>query len=285
MARLSKILRSCTFSTAICVVWITALQTAAFAGTPIDRKIAAKTGGKIRIENLAGSVQVKPSDAKEIVVTGTLGEGTKGLRMEAKNGGIEIEVQVPKNAKNVKDSDLVVSVPKSSQLDIETVSSSIEVIAVTGSHHLESVSGDIRLLGMNGELVVKSVSGSMEIGDSRGTLQGETTSGSLHLFGSRFDAVTVQSVSGEVGFDAELSEDGRYDLESLSGRVLVNVSEEDSAAFEIHTTSGSIANAFSGHVIEQQAGSGKTCEFVLGGGSANVKISTLSGGISVARRG
>jgi DUF4097 and DUF4098 domain-containing protein YvlB len=177
-----------------------------------------------------------------------------------------------------------VSVPKSSHLDVETVSASIEVIGVSGSHDLESVSGEIRLMGIDGDITASSVSGKVEIGNCGGTLKGETTSGALHLFAGRFDSVNVESVSGEVGFDAELSEDGRYDLESFSGRVLVKVSEQDSAAFEIHTFSGSIDNEFSGNVVEEKAGPGKTCEFVLGGGSAKVKISSFSGTVSVGRR-
>ena len=284
MTVLSKILRSCFLCTATSVLWIAAMQTAVGAGTPIERKLAAKPGGIVRIENVSGSVKVMASDAKEVVVTGTLGDGAKGLRVEAKGNAIEIEVQLPKDAKNVEDSDLVVSVPQSSQLDIDTVSASIEVASVAGSHHLESVSGDIRLFGIDGDLVAKSVSGHVEIGNCGGTLKGETTSGSLHLFAARFDAVTVESVSGEVGFDAELAEDGLYDLESLSGPVRVKVSEQDSAAFEIETTSGSIENDFSGNVVEEQAGPGKSCDFVLGGGSAKVKISTLSGSVSVGRR-
>jgi len=284
MTRPSKILQSCVLSTAIAFVWLFTLQTAVHAGTEINRKLAAKPGGTVRIENVSGSVKVAASNEKEVVVTGTLGTGTKGLRMENKNGAIEIEVQLPKNAKNVEDSDIVVSVPQSSHLDVNTVSASIQVVGVNGAHHLESVSGDIRLGAVDGDLVAQTVSGRVEIGDSKGTLKGETTSGSFHLFGSRFDAVTVNSVSGEVGFDAELSEDGRYDLESISGRVRVNVSEKDSGAFEIHTMSGSIDNDFSGNVVEEQAGPGKMCEFVLGGGSAKVTISSMSGSVSVARR-
>ncbi|HET9886198.1 MAG TPA: DUF4097 family beta strand repeat-containing protein [bacterium] len=284
MTRRSKTSRSCVLSTAIALVSLFALQTAVHAGTEINKKLAAKPGGKVRIENVSGSVQVAPSKDDKVTVTGTLGEGTKGLRMENKNGAIEIEVQLPKNAKNVEDSDLVVSVPRSTHLDVNTVSASIQVIAVNGAHRLQSVSGDIRLGGIDGDLVAQTVSGRVEIGDSKGTLKGETTSGPFHLFGSGFDAVTVNSVSGEVGFDAELSEDGRYDLESISGPVRVNISEKDSGAFEIHTMSGSIENDFSGNVVEEQAGPGKTCEFVLGGGSAKVIISSMSGSVSVGRR-
>jgi DUF4097 and DUF4098 domain-containing protein YvlB len=261
-----------------------ALQGAVEAGTPIDKKLPAKPGMTIRIENVSGSVQVKPSEAKEVAVTGTLGTGAKALRMEEKKGVIEIEVELPKNAQNVEDSDLVVSVPQSSSLDIHTVSAAIQVMAVSGSHELESVSGPIVMMGIEGDLVANSVSGKVEIGNCGGTLKGTTTSGAFHLFAGRFDMVNVESVSGEVGFDAELAEDGRYDLESHSGRVLVNVSENDSGAFEIHTFSGSIENDFNAHVIEEQVGTGKTCEFVLGGGSAKVKISSFSGSVSVGRR-
>jgi hypothetical protein len=204
--------------------------------------------------------------------------------MEEKKGVIEIEVELPKNAMNVEDSDLVVSVPQSSNLDIHTVSAAIQVMAVSGSHRLESVSGPIVMMGIDGDLVASSVSGKVEIGNCGGTLKGSTTSGPFHLFAGRFDKVNVESVSGEVGFEAELAEEGRYDLESHSGRVLVNVSEKDSGAFEIHTFSGSIKNDFNAHVIEEQVGTGKTCEFVLGGGSAKVKISSFSGSVSVGRR-
>jgi DUF4097 and DUF4098 domain-containing protein YvlB len=283
VARFSKDLRSFFFCAAAGAAWVAAGP--ANAGTPIDERIEAKAGGSVRIKNVSGSVKVTASDANEVVVTGTLGDGAKGLHVGKKEGGIvEIEVQLPKKAKNVEDTDLLVSVPKSSHLDIETVSASIEVVGVSGTHDFDSVSGQILLMGFDGDITASSVSGKVEIGNCGGTLKGETTSGALHLFAGRFDSVDVESVSGEVGFDAELSEDGLYDLESHSGRVLVRVSEEDSASFEIQTFSGSIENEFSASVVEERAVPGKTSEFVLGGGSAKVKVSSFSGDVSIGRR-
>jgi DUF4097 and DUF4098 domain-containing protein YvlB len=243
-----------------------------------------KAGAPVRIENVAGSVRVSAIDGNEVVVTGTLGDGSLGLTAEQKGKGIEIRVELPKDGKDVEETHLVVSVPRSSALDIETVSASIQVVNVDGAHELETVSGDVQLMGVDGDFSATSVSGKMEIGDCGGNLKAATTSGTLHLFGSRFDSAKVESLSGEVGFDADLADDGQYDLESFSGRVMVNVSAEDSAAFEIHTFSGAIENDFSGPVVEEPAGPGKSCEFVLGGGSAKVEITSFSGNVTVGRR-
>lgn len=276
---------------------------AAFAGTPIDRRLEASPEGRVRIENLAGTVKISGTNAKEVVVRGTLGDGVKELRTASEDGGVVIEVIYPKNGKDVEDTDLIIELPKGSSLDVETVSATIEVRGVEGAHELESVSGGIevtaagsksldaetvsgaiRVANANGDLQATSVSGGIELDECAGTLDAETTSGSMSVSGGRFTKADVTTLSGGIELSTDLDGAGEYNVESFSGPVRVEVPEDEGARFAIDTFSGSIANDFGAKVAEETHGPGKHCEVVLGDGKAEVVIKSFSGPVSVERR-
>ncbi len=273
------------------------------AGTPIDRRIAARPDGIVRIQNLAGSVKITGTEGREVLVTGTLGDGVKELRVESEGDGVAIEVVYPKNGKNVEDSDLVIQLPKDSSLDVETVSAMIEVRGVAGAHDLESVSGgievaapgakaldaetvsgSIRVRDANGELQATSVSGAIALDDCGGTLDAETTSGGMTVSGGSFTKATVATLSGGIAFSTDLTGTGEYKVESFSGSVSVEVPEDEDARFAIDTFSGPIANDFGASIAEESHGPGRHCEVVVGDGSAEVVIKSFSGAVSVAKR-
>jgi DUF4097 and DUF4098 domain-containing protein YvlB len=275
---------------------------AASAGTPIDRRVAAKADGTVRIENLAGSVKITGAEGSEVVVTGELGDGVEELRVESQGGDVVIEVVYPRNAQDVEETDLVIQLPKRSRLDVETVSAKIEVRGVSGGQTLESVSGAIdvdaagvkeleaktvsgaiRVRDANGELEALSVSGAIRFDDCGGTLDAETTSGGMVVTGGSYTKAEVTTLSGGIQLSTDLAGKGEYKVESFSGAVSVEIPEDESARFAIDTYSGPIASEFDARV-EKHHGSTKHCEVVLGDGSADVVIKSFSGAVSVAKQ-
>jgi DUF4097 and DUF4098 domain-containing protein YvlB len=237
-----------------------------------------------------------------VVVTGTLGEGATELRATTKGDEVFIEVVLPRNAKDVEDTDLVIEIPKGSNLDVETVSASIEVHGVDGELELESVSGSvevadgahdvdaetvsgaIRLENAKGVVRATSVSGAVELERCSGMLDAETTSGRLSIDGGTFSSADVTTLSGGIEFGAEIEETCKLNVESFSGPVHVEFPENESARVTITTFSGPISTEYAAEVIEEEYGPGKSCDLVLGGGGAKVVIKSFSGPVAVEKR-
>ncbi len=264
--------------------FVLALASSAGAATPIDERIAAGAAGTVRIENVSGSVAVTGTDAAEVRVTGTLGDGVKELRVEARGDVVEIEVVLPRRAKDVEDTDLVVEVPRGSNLDISTVSASIDVSGVEGAHDLESVSGNVALEAAARSLDAETVSGRIRAEGVAGEFEGSSVSGAIEIVNCRVERATAETVSGSVTFDSDLEQDASVAIESTSGSVRVKLSERADASVAIETFSGSIANEFDAEVIEPKIGPGRSCEFEIGGGGSEVRIKNFSGGVSVGKR-
>ena len=70
-----------------CSLLLLAASCAAVAGTPISQTRSVDAHARIDVSNIKGSVTVSGWDKPEVSITGTLGDGAKGLAVEG--GGWE----------------------------------------------------------------------------------------------------------------------------------------------------------------------------------------------------
>jgi DUF4097 and DUF4098 domain-containing protein YvlB len=280
------------------------LSTAVFA-EEVDRTIDASADGHVEISNIAGSVTVTGWSRNSVEVTGTLGRNVEELVLERDGDDIIIKVKVPKRGGRGIDSDLQISVPQSSSLDVGAVSADIDVTDILGEQSLHTVSGDVTTEHAGGDMEAESVSGDVEVsGDNKdGEIEASTVSGDVTLFrvagevsgasvsgdvtideGS-FDRVEVGSVTGEIIFLGELRDDGRLSIETVNGDVDVNFTGDLSARIEIDTFNGSIRNCF-GPEAERTSkyAPGWELEFREGDGDGRVEISTMNGGVNICNK-
>src|SRR5690606_34052511 len=146
--------------------------TLAFAGTPIQESRDADATARIDIANVRGSVTVSAWEHDRVEITGTLGKGSKGLRIDGSGSRIDIEVEKPESSgwfnwgsnSQMEDSILDIRVPRAAELHIETVSAEVTVTGISGRLlDVSSVSGKIRLDSSARELEGGSVSGRIEL--------------------------------------------------------------------------------------------------------------------------
>ncbi|MFZ1838178.1 MAG: hypothetical protein WAU20_05580, partial [Dokdonella sp.] len=126
----------------------------ALAATPINESRDADPTARIDISNVRGAVTVNGWEHNRVEVSGTLGKGSKGLRIDGSGSRIDIEVEKPESSgwfnwgsnAQMEDSVLDIRVPQAAELHIETVSAEVTVTG-TGGRLLDvsSVSGKIRL--------------------------------------------------------------------------------------------------------------------------------------------
>jgi hypothetical protein len=279
-----------------------AIAPAAVAGTPISEHAAATPNGQVEISNTAGSVVVTGWGRNEVEVTGELGGGAERLEFAAADGITRIKVIYPKQSHHGGSTDLIVKVPSSSSVSVNTVSADIRAEGLTGSQRLQSVSGnidsvaaaedvecksvsgDVRIAGSGkkGMLTVTTVSGNATVSNVAGEVNGNTVSGDLQIAMNDASRSRLRSTSGDVGLKGKLASDARLDFESISGDVTLDLAGPVGADFDVSSFNGDINNCFGPQPVRtSEYAPGQELRFREGSGAARVRIKTLNGDISV----
>lgn len=273
---------------------------------PVDETAPCDKDGTVTISNVAGSVRVEAHESAEVRVTGTIDDEVEDVRVESRAGDVSIEVVLPRRVRGGRgDADLVVRVPAGADLEVETVSASIEVTGTRGDLELESVSGDvsirdakgeaavssvsgtIELIGIAGEIEAESVSGTVMVAPSGAPVSVETTSGRIRIEEGKLTTLSCTSVSGEieVRIAGEKGAAPEIELENFSGGIVLEVPESLGAELSVETFSGSIETEFGGRVRHEKMGPGASLEESWGDGSARITLSTFSGSVDVRKAG
>jgi DUF4097 and DUF4098 domain-containing protein YvlB len=292
------------------VVPLLLLCGSAFAGTPIDQTRAVNADARIDVSNIKGAVTVSGWDKAEVAITGTLGDGAKGLLVEGGGNRLTIKVEVPEKQgwfswgadSRMGDTLLDIKVPKGAEMGIEVVSADVtlsgvagrrlDVEAVSGNLRLDSgaqevdvdsVSGDIDLAGSASRSHIESVSGNIRARGLAGELKLETVSGDIDAEGAGYREITAGTVSGDINLRGSAGGSVRVEVESMSGDVHLYLPADVSARLSASSFSGRIRSDF-GSVSEPDHGPGSSLDATVGDGSGNVRLETFSGNVDIRKQ-
>ena len=270
----------------------------------VEKTLDAAPDGHVDISNIAGEVTVRGWSRNEVEVTGTLGKNVEELIFERDGDKVTIKVKVPKRMGRGIESDLHISVPEGSSIDVGAVSADIDVTDVRGEQRLHTVSGDVNTESSGSDVSAESVSGDVEVNGDKsdaetnastvsgdvtmfrvaGSVSGESVSGDVVIDEGSFSRVELSTVNGELVFQAELRKGGKLSAETVNGDVDVELAGEVSARIDISTFNGRIRNCFG---PEAQRSSkyapGWSLNFTEGDGDGRIDISTMNGGVSLCR--
>ena len=281
------------------------LLTATAFAEEVDRTIDASSDGHVDVSNISGSVTVHGWTRDSVEVTGTLGRNVEELILERDGDKVLIKVKVPRRGGRGIESDLRISVPQNSSLDVGAVSADIDVSDIAGEQSLhtvsgdvtteyagadmtaESVSGDVEVSGNNadGEVSASTVSGDVTLFRVSGKIEAESVSGDVVVDEGSFDRAELGTVNGEVIFRGELRDDGKLSVETINGSVDIDFVGDVSARFSVDTFNGGINNCF-GPKAERTSkyAPGWELEFSQGDGSGRVDVSTMNGRVSICKK-
>jgi DUF4097 and DUF4098 domain-containing protein YvlB len=275
------------------------------AATPIDETRAVEADALIEVENVAGSIRIRASQRTDLRVTGSLGDGADGLRIDGDARRLKVSVDHPRSGwtgwwggGKVSDSVLDIELPEGVELKVKAVSASVDAAGLRGRRvAIEAVSGAVRFAGAPAELQIESVSGAIDaeaeaIGEvalesvsGRITLDGsvgqrlraETVSGRIRLSPvGELQSVKVSTVSGGVELNTRLARGGRLDAESLSGELSVVLPAATSARLQASSFSGTIRSDV-GEVEKDGFGPGSSLSATLGAGEGQIRLESFSG--------
>jgi DUF4097 and DUF4098 domain-containing protein YvlB len=271
--------------------------------TPVDREIDADENGELEVSNVAGSVEVRGSNRRNVHVTGVLGEDVERLDVERSGDRVIVRVVLREHSNGHGETTLTIEAPKGNDLDVDVVSASIDVSGIEGEQRLSSVSGSITTQAFASDLMLSSVSGSVsaqgrgranvtraraisggvELKGLAGQVQAETVSGGLDVSVDDIERATLSSISGMVTLHGALRDDARVEVTSTSGALRLLFKGPASADYDLTSFSGPIKSCFGPEVSESRYGPQRAQRFTEGTSDARVHASTMSGGISLCR--
>jgi len=276
----------------------------AFAGTPLDKTVAATANGHVQVSSVAGSIKVTAWNRNEIHIGGTLSRDAERLAVEKTGTGVSIQVVLPQHTSgNMEGSHLIIQLPAASQLEVHTVSADIDASGLDGPVRLESVSGNVALVSKSANIYANSISGDIGVTGSApnatidahsisgkvgiekvtGSLRAGTTSGDMQLTGeNRLQGAKLDTTSGDIRFAAALGAGGDYEFHAVSGNVALSLPAVPSATFDVSSFSGGIDTNFGPKPRRtSEFTPGKEWHYQSGSGKADIRIRTLSGDIRI----
>ncbi len=277
----------------------------AFAATPINETRPLDPRGRVEIENVKGSVQVRAWDRPEVKIEGSLGEGVERLEIEGDRSHLNVRVKYPNRggvnlfgSDKSEPTDLRLMVPLRADLDIDVVSADVDVEGVASNElSVDAVSGDVTVAAAPREADFDSVSGDLTLTINSNRVSAETVSGDLMLRGrldgevdvetvsGRIDVSVLQSqvenlsgstVSGDIRIDTGLANNGRISLETVSGDLVLRLPRNLSANVRGESFSGDLS-APGAQIIRPKHGPGASFDHRYGNGDGTVTIESFSG--------
>ncbi len=275
---------------------------------PFEQTIAADPHGGVDVSNVAGSIDVSGWDRPEVSVKADLGSSSQKVEVTNERGHVSVRVEGPEGGRlfggffGSSEAKLQVWVPRTSELDVMAVSADItskgmlaaqQLHSVSGDiqadvggadNDIKTVSGDIKLRGnaQPGHFRINSVSGGLTLENAAGDLEAVSISGELSAQLAPANNVHLHTTSGNIDLTGRLSPGASVSAETVSGEVNLRDSAQNGYQYEARSFSGDIDDCF-GKPAERSSefGPGKHLIGTLGAGGAKVRISTLSGDVSL----
>src|SRR6185503_2347986 len=112
-----------------------------------------------------GQVKLAPWDSTSVKVTGELGDYAKRFVFDRNGSRIHIQVEPKDNFHSPEgdDDNLVISVPRRSNVSYSTVNSSFNTGELAGSLTVNTVNGAVTIAGNQGRLKATTVNGPLTV--------------------------------------------------------------------------------------------------------------------------
>lgn len=267
----------------------------------LDTVVVFDARGSVSVSCPGGTVSVTGAEKNEIRVRARTDNGA--IRFTSNGSRATLE---PASGRGCSDGHFEMTVPVGTRVvattwsgsvavrgvhgDVETHSQSgdVQIRDAGGRLDVESLSGDVVITGVKGETNVNTVSGGIELTGARSDLSIESVSGDIELRDIVAKQIRTHTTSGDVSFAGQILDGGRYEFNTHSGEIVLDLPNDIGAALSVSTFSGGIQSDFPITLVPGVHGIGssqaKRLNFTVGRGSARITAETFSGDITLKRR-
>ena len=265
----------------------------------LDTTVTFDARGSVNISCPGGDVKVTGTDRNQIVVHARTERGP--IRFTSNGSTARIE---PASGRGCNDANFEVSVPAGVHLTAGTWSGSLTVRGVHGEIEahaqsgdvevydagdrldVETLSGDVTVKGVRGDASLHTLSGDVTLDRAASAVEVETVSGDIELGSMASRQVRTNSTSGDLTFSGTIVDGGRYEFQTHSGQLRLELPANVGAQLSLSTFSGEIDSAFPITLIAGEHGIGaaqaKKMNFSLGKGTARIIAETFSGDVTLS---
>jgi hypothetical protein len=268
-----------------------------------EKRFTVTGSPDLRLVTFDGAIEIRSGDGKTVVVEiekrGPTKESTEELKVETKQDGDRIEVEVKKPAHEVvvfgigvghrsPTAKLIVTMPRDGNVTARSGDGSIRIEHVHGRLELKTGDGSIRATDIAGQLTLSTGDGSVTLEDVGGDLDVDTGDGSVSVAG-KLGTVKLHTGDGSITFRAapgtSMKED--WSMTTGDGGIALYLPSDFGAELDAHTGDGSIRNEL-GVKAEAEADSDRdrdrdrdrrTLKGKLGAGGKLLRIRTGDGSI------
>jgi DUF4097 and DUF4098 domain-containing protein YvlB len=172
------------------------------------------------------------------------------------------------------------------EIEAHAQSGDIEVRDAGDRLEVETLSGDVDVQGVRGDVAIHTLSGDVTLARAAAGVEVETVSGDIDLGGMTSRQVRTNSTSGDLTFSGTIVDGGRYEFQTHSGELRLELPDNVGAQLSLSTFSGEIDSAFPITLIAGDHGIGaaqaKKMNFSLGKGTARIIAETFSGDVTLS---
>lgn len=266
--------------------------------THTDTTLTVKQGARLDLDNFGGEIVVNTwnKDAIRIVA-----EHSTRTYIEIERDGPRLSVHAENRRGVPSEVDFVLTVPTwmglelsgvytdvvvngtKSDVKAETVQGDVTVNGGSGYVQLSSVEGRVKVTGTSGRIELSAVNEGIEVTNVSGELTIEGVNGDVEIRGATATSVEASTVNGEISFEGDLRKDGRYQFSTHNGDISIGIPERSDVEVSVSTYSGDFDTTFP--VSYTKSRRGRSFEFKLGAGGAQLEIESFQGQVDLHRPG
>lgn len=249
-----------------------------------------KEGRRIGIKVLERSAKTdKPNWVW--IVNGTAAEHGRGPLSNCL-AGESVEIDLPVGAMvNMEARTTGATIDTVKSVSVKILEGSINIRNVKGGVKAETHQGDVMLESSNGQIALQTTTGNIvafdvnpgEIGDM---LKAKTSSGAISLQRVSHRQIEANSITGSVNFNGSFLTGGIYNFKTSNGSIRLQLPEKSSCTISASFGFGTFN--YEGMpleiITESVLPGGKNIVAKIGGGEANVNVTTSSGSIVIRKQ-
>jgi hypothetical protein len=214
------------------------------------------TGGQILIGTFLGNVKVAGYTGNKVEIKAyKKGPDRDSIQISDRSFGnrIELIAQYPPFYNGASSVDFDIRVPNSVEYNFD---------------RLSSFGGDVEISDVSGRLRAGSIRGSVDVKDVRGMVSASSVSGHVSV-----EIKNLQAPSKQI-----------MNIYSVSGNIDVSAPANMDAVIDMSTVSGTLKTDFPIDIQEQRYGSGRWARGKLGSGKQILRITSVSGRVSLIHK-
>ena len=274
---------------------------------PIDRRAALAPDGSVRIAGAISSLRIVGWDRDSLAITGTMPTGWRfdgGVAGGATGPGrgakyyieatsdiyptaASVELRVPTRARvwaKSGSADIEVS-GVTGGLDLNIVGGSVTVVSTPRELNIESMDGDVHVMAGASWLRVKTATGGIDVRGGSEDAGLSTVSGTIRVVDGRYERGKIETVTGNVEYQAEVGYKGSVDITTHSGGIELRLAPRPNLELDAATVTGAIENGVtSSRPAPGREGRGMELGFSSGSGDTRMVIRSFKGNIALKPR-